>query len=175
MADEIEIVEYDAAWPGLFEAERRTLERVPPAGLVLTIEHAGSTAIPGLAAKPIIDIFLAVTSINAARAALVEPIKSLGYVYWEDNPDRSAMFFVKGMPPFGVRRTHHIHVMQPDVPRWERVMLFRDYLRENPEEATTYLALKHDLARQHANDREAYTRAKDTYVAAVVQRAREGR
>jgi GrpB-like predicted nucleotidyltransferase (UPF0157 family) len=87
MADEIEIVDYDAHWPRLFEEERAALEQVLPSDQVLAIEHAGSTAIPGLAAKPIIDIFIAVPSIEVAKATLVVPIKAIGYVYWAENPD----------------------------------------------------------------------------------------
>jgi GrpB-like predicted nucleotidyltransferase (UPF0157 family) len=172
--DEIEIVDYDVNWPQLFQEERAALERVLPNGQVLAIEHAGSTAIPGLAAKPIIDIFLAVGSIEAARATLVGPIESMGYAYWADNPDKERMFFVKGMPPYGERRTHHIHIMEPSNAAWQRVLAFRDHLRAHPDEAERYQRLKRDLASRHCSDREAYTRAKDTYVLAVVEMARKG-
>jgi len=101
MADEIEIVDYDASWPRLFEEERGILERALPSDQVLAIEHAGSTAIAGLAAKPIIDIFVAVPSIDWARATLVEPIERIGYVYWAENPKRDRMFFVKACRPMG--------------------------------------------------------------------------
>jgi GrpB-like predicted nucleotidyltransferase (UPF0157 family) len=172
--DEIEIVDYDTSWPRLFEEERVLLERALHAGSILTIEHAGSTAIPGLPAKPIIDIFVAVRSIEVARAVLVEPIEAMGYVYWAENPDRERMFFVKGMPPYGTRRTHHIHVLEPANAAWRRVLAFRDYLREHPDEAQRYHGLKRDLAQRYRTDREAYTRAKDSYVLAVVEMARNG-
>jgi GrpB-like predicted nucleotidyltransferase (UPF0157 family) len=172
--DEIEIVDYDASWPCLFEDERALLERALPANSILTIEHAGSTAIPGLPAKPIIDIFVAVRSIEVARMVLVEPIEAMGYVYWAENPDRERMFFVKGMPPYGTRRTHHIHVLEPTNEAWRRVRAFRDYLREHPDEAQRYHRLKRDLSQRYRTDREAYTRAKDSYVLAVVEMARKG-
>jgi len=173
MADEIEIVDYDTNWPRLFEEERALLERALPPDQVLAIEHAGSTAIPGISAKPIIDIFLAVRSIEAARATLVGPIEAIGYVCWAENPDKERMFFVKGMPPYGERRTHHIHIMEPSNAAWQCVLAFRDHLRAHPDEAERYQQLKRDLASRHRSDREAYTRAKDTYVVAVVEMARK--
>ena len=131
--------------------------RALPADQVLAIEHAGSTAIPGLAAKPIIDIFIAVPSIDVARTTLVEPIKTLGYVYWEENPDKDRMFFVKGMPPYGERRTHHVHIFEPTSEFWQRALAFRDYLRRHPDEAERYQQLKLDLAVRYRSDREAYS------------------
>jgi len=173
MADEIEIVDYDPSWPRLFEEERAALARVLPAEQILAIEHAGSTAIPGLAAKPIIDIFVAVPSIDQARATLVEPIEKLGYAYWAENPKRDRMFFVKGMPPYGPRRTHHVHVSEPTSDAWQRPLMFRDYLRCHPDEAERYHRLKLDLASRFRHDREAYTTAKDAFVEAIVRLARD--
>jgi GrpB-like predicted nucleotidyltransferase (UPF0157 family) len=175
MADEIEIVDYDASWPRLFEQERALLEQALPADQVLAIEHAGSTAIPGLAAKPIIDIFMAVPSIEAARAMLVAPIEAIGYVYWAENPDKTRMFFVKGMPPYGQRRTHHIHIVEPQSEHWRRVLSFRDYLRGHADEAQRYQQLKRELAQRHRSDREAYTQGKDSYVLRVIDMVREGK
>ena len=175
MADEIELVDYDPSWPRLFEEERALLQRVLPADQVLSIEHAGSTAIPGLGAKPIIDIFIAVPSIDVARATMVAPIEAIDYVYWAENPDKTHMFFVKGMPPYGERRTHHVHIREPTSQHLQRALAFRDYLRGHPDEAERYQRLKSDLAQRYRSDREAYTRAKDAYVLSVVQMAREGR
>jgi len=124
-----------------------------------------------LAAKPIIDIFVAVPSIEQARAALVTPIEAIGYVYWAENPDKDRMLFVKGMPPYGERRTHHIHVFEPTNEILRRSLVFRDYLRENAGEAERYQQLKRELAERFRSDREAYSRAKDAYVVAVVAKA----
>ena len=173
MADEIEIVAYDPNWPRLFEQERALLAGALPADRILVIEHAGSTAIAGLAAKPIIDIYLAVPSVEQARVTLVEPIEKIGYVYWAENPKRDRMFFVKGMPPYGERRTHHIHVSEPTSDAWQRPLLFRDYLRRHPDEAERYHRLKLDLASRDRHDREAYTTAKDAFVEAIVLLAQE--
>jgi GrpB-like predicted nucleotidyltransferase (UPF0157 family) len=81
------------------------------------------------------------------------------------------MFFVKGMPPYGERRTHHIHIFEPTSEFWQRAIAFRDHLRRHADEAERYQQLKHDLAVQYRSDREAYSRAKDKYVKAVVHRA----
>ena len=109
--------------------------------LIVGREHFGSTAIPGLSAKPIIDILIAVRSLAAAQATFVEALRKLDYVYWADNPKKDRMFFVKGMPPFGSKRSHHVHATEPHGEMWQR-LAFRDYLRAHPEEAETYERLK---------------------------------
>ena len=135
--------------------------------LIVGIEHFGSTAVPGLAAKPIIDILIAVRSLARAKITMIEPILALGYVYWSENPKTDRMFFVKGMPPYGERRTHHVHITEPDGEMWQRRLAFRDYLRANPDEARRYEALKRDLAARFPADREAYTGAKTGTVEAI--------
>jgi GrpB-like predicted nucleotidyltransferase (UPF0157 family) len=105
------------------------------------VEHFGSTAIPGLSAKPIIDILIAVRSSAVAQATVVEALRNLDYVYWADNPKKDRMFFVKGMPPFGSKRSHHLHITELDGEMWQR-LAFRDYLRAHLEEAEAYERLK---------------------------------
>jgi GrpB-like predicted nucleotidyltransferase (UPF0157 family) len=168
--DDIQIVPYDPAWPGLFEAEAQRLGAALDSGQVLGIEHFGSTAVPGLAAKPIIDILIAVGSLKRAKATMIEPILALGYVYWAENPKRDRMFFVKGMPPYGERRTHHIHITGLDGEMWCRRLPFRDHLRANPDEARRYEALKYDLARRYPTDRDGYSEAKTDYVEGVYRK-----
>jgi GrpB-like predicted nucleotidyltransferase (UPF0157 family) len=104
--DEVEIVDYDARWPAMFTEEAGLLCAVLDPSLLVGVEHFGSTAIPGLAAKPIIDILVAVRSLAAARTKIVEPLQRIGYVFWAENPKTDRMFFVKGMPPYGEHRTH---------------------------------------------------------------------
>ncbi len=170
--DDIEIVEYDERWPAMYAAEATRLCDTLPASLILAMEHFGSTAIPGLAAKPVIDILVAVRSIEQARAVAVEPLRALGYAFWADNPKRDRLFFVRGLPPAPCR-THHVHVTELDGEMWGR-LLFRDYLRAHPEEAARYATLKRALAERHRDDREAYTEAKASYVVEVMARARSG-
>lgn len=163
--DRIEIAEPDASWPSRFEQEARALRAVLPTIPGLQIEHFGSTAVPDLRAKPIIDILIVHPAPGLWRA-LVEPLTSLDYVFWAENPRRDRMFFVKGMPPFAARRTHHVHVRVPEDAHAE--LKFRDALRANPILARRYAELKDALAVQYADDRDAYTDAKTQFVAAVL-------
>lgn len=167
--DEVELVPYDPRWPLLFDEEAKRLRAALDPCLIVGLEHFGSTAIPGLSAKPIIDILIAVSSLAAAQASFVEALRSLDYVYWPDNPKKDRMFFVKGMPPFGVKRSHHVHVTEPHGEMWQR-LAFRDYLRAHQEEAATYERLKRRLAAKHRTDREAYTEAKSAYVEEVMRK-----
>jgi GrpB-like predicted nucleotidyltransferase (UPF0157 family) len=162
--DEVELVPYDPAWPAMFSTESEHLLSVLNANAVVGIEHFGSTAVPALAAKPIIDILIAVRSLPDAKATMVEPITALGYLYWAENPKLDRMFFVKGLPPHGPRRTHHVHITEPDGEMWTHRLAFRDYLRAHADEARRYEALKRDLAAHYPADREAYTVAKTAYV-----------
>jgi len=168
--DRVDLVEYDATWPGRFEAEARAL-RAALAGLdvgAFDLQHVGSTAIPGVAAKPIIDILL-ISDEPARWPALIEPIGTLGYVFWADNPRRDRLFFVKGMPPFGERRTHHVHVRtSPDA---RATLLFRDHLRRHPDAVARYAALKRDLSARYPTDRDAYTEGKGSFVDEIVRGA----
>jgi GrpB-like predicted nucleotidyltransferase (UPF0157 family) len=168
--DDVQIVPYDPDWAAQFVAEADRLRAVLDPKLILGIEHFGSTAVPGLAAKPIIDILIAVTSLAQAKATMIQPILALGYVYWAENPNPDRMFFVKGMPPYGERRTHHIHITESDGEMWRRRLAFRDYLRANPAEARRYESLKRDLAARYAADREQYTDAKTEYVESVYRK-----
>ena len=169
--DEIHLVEYDPGWPAMYRDEAERVRSILPAGLVSAIEHFGSTAIPGLAAKPIIDILVAVRSVPEAREVAVSPMESLGYAFWTDNPKLDRLFFVKGLAPRAPRRTHHVHMAEPGSEMWGR-LLFRDYLRMHPEEAARYGALKFELMERYRGDREAYTDGKSAYVEEIMSLAR---
>ena len=169
--DEVVIAEYDPNWVLLFEQESVRIRVALDERLVTRIEHFGSTAIPGLAAKPIIDLLVGVRSLVEAKQVTVSPLKELGYAYWIENPDPQRMFFVKGLPPHSPR-THHIHMVEPDSVLWER-LLFRDYLRKYSDEAARYAQLKYRLAQRFSSDREAYTLGKAEYVESVMQKARQ--
>lgn len=167
--DEIEIVAYDPAWPVLFAEEAARLRRALAPLPLLAVEHVGSTAVAGLAAKPIIDIQMTVPALRMA-AASVEPLEAMGYSFWRDNPDKGAMFFVKGLPPAAPQRTHHVHITEPE--KLVDRVLFRNYLRAHPDEASRYASLKRKLAADHRLDREAYTQAKGAFVRRCLERAR---
>jgi len=141
--DIVEIEPYNPNWPDEFQREGNRLRAALPRDLACSIEHIGSTAVSGLAAKPILDIVIACGE-RSRWNEFREPIESLEYVFWAENPHPNRMFFVKGMPPFGRRRTHHVHVRLPDDAVLE--IAFRDALRAHPELARDYEALKRDLA-----------------------------
>ncbi len=169
--DEVVIVEYDPLWSLMFEEEAAQIAEVLSKDLVVRIDHIGSTAVPGLAAKPIIDLSVSVRSLVEAKQVAISPLEELGYAYWFDNPDPQRMFFVKGLPP-NSPRSHHIHIIESDILLRER-LLFRDYLREHPDEAFRYAQLKCHLAQQFVTDREAYTSGKTEYVQSLMEKARQ--
>ena len=168
--DEVVIVEHDYNWQQLFQEEAALIEKTLNIGLITRIEHFGSTAVPNLAAKPVVDLLIGVNSLNHAKEKAIAPLELLGYAYWQDNPDPQRMFFVKGLPP-NSPRTHHIHLVEPDSILWER-LLFRDYLRQHSGEANRYAELKYQLAKRFFNDREAYTQSKTEYIRSVMKKAR---
>jgi len=169
-SDRIEICSYSPSWPARFAEEAAAIHRVLGDGFSYSLEHVGSTAVPGLVAKPIIDIVIIVPD-RERWLFLIEPLQRLGYVYWADNPDKSKMFFVKGMSPFGTGRTHHVHVHTPADAR--ATLCFRDYLVGHPEEAVRYAALKRELAARFPTDRDAYTQSKAEFVREMLQKAEQ--
>lgn len=170
--DLIALEPYNPDWAEQFANERQAIRECIDASVPLAIEHFGSTAVPGLPAKPIIDILLGASSQH--WPVLIEALKGLAYVHWQDNPNPDREFLVKGMPPFGVRRTHHIHICEIESPLWQR-LLFRDYLRQHTADRIAYADLKERLAAEYPDDREAYTRGKDALVAEIMGRARAWR
>jgi GrpB-like predicted nucleotidyltransferase (UPF0157 family) len=168
--DEIYIVEYDPRWPALYEAEGARV-REALGEMVQRIEHIGSTAVPGLDAKPIIDIQLAVESVDEAQRLAVAPLEAIGYTYWAFRSHGEHLVLVRGLPPNGPR-THHLHIVSVESADWECV-LFRDYLRAHPDEAARYTALKRDLAVRFRADREAYTAGKTEFVQRITALAKQ--
>jgi GrpB-like predicted nucleotidyltransferase (UPF0157 family) len=162
----VEIVPYDDAWPAAFEDERRTLLDAIAPWLAGPIEHIGSTAIPGLVAKPVIDIMAGVASLDASRAAL-PVLAGLDYCYFPYRPD-SEHWFCKPSPYF---RTHHLHLVPFGSAQWTAAIAFRDYLRVHPETAAEYGSLKTRLAVEYRHDREAYTQAKSPFISQVTAQA----
>jgi GrpB-like predicted nucleotidyltransferase (UPF0157 family) len=168
--DDIQLVDYDPRWPERYAAEAALVRSALRPDLVSSIEHIGSTAIPGLCAKPIIDILVVVRSLALAREVAVQPLVRLGYLFWEANPKPDHLFFVKGLPPRSSQRTHHVHLAEAGSSPL-RAIIFRDFLRSHPLDALRYSTLKQDLALKFRNDREAYTDAKTAFVAEILSRA----
>ena len=157
---------HDPDWPARYEQERAALEEVLGESITGGIHHVGSTAVPGLDAKPIIDILVGVKDLQSARA-YIEPLAKLDYMYAPYRTEEMVWF----CKPHPARRTHHLHLVQTGSPRFQAELAFRDYLRSNPEAAGEYASLKRRFAAQFEHDREAYTAAKRSFVDAIVRRA----
>lgn len=108
-----EIAKYDPPWPTMFAEEAALRRQVLDAHLLLSIEHFGSTAVPGVTAKPIINILIAVQSLTEARAKVIEPVQRSGTFSRQTIRKPNRMFFVNGMPPFGARRAHSGIISEP--------------------------------------------------------------
>lgn len=167
-ADAIELVPYDMQWPKMAKQEIDHLRKIFPVDQIIDIQHVGSTAIPDILSKPIIDIQIAVHSLSAIKQKAIEILEKLGYVYWYDNPDPERLFFVKGMPPFGKKRTHHVHIVEPSSKHWKEKIAFRDYLIAHPDVAREYEKIKIKFATQYQYDREKYTDAKTTFIKEIL-------
>jgi GrpB-like predicted nucleotidyltransferase (UPF0157 family) len=170
MTETLHVAPYDPGWPGAFSAEQ---DRIAAAlgVLAVRIDHNGSTSVPGLAAKPVIDIQISVRSL-ADIDTYAAGLRLLGYVHVPHPDDAFCVFFHK--PPEWPH-THHVHVVQSGGAEERRTIAFRDYLRNHPDVARAYEDLKRTLAAQHsARDfasRQAYADAKTAFVTDITERA----
>lgn len=169
MSRPVAVVGYDPRWPARYEEERAKILKAIGDKLML-VEHIGSTAVLGLAAKPIIDLMAAVRRL-ADTEACIGPLQRIGYQYVPEYevelPERR--YFHKGSSG---SHMHHLHIVEITSDFWRRHLLFRDYLRAHPEVAHEYEGLKRRLAERYRFDRQAYTEAKTEFIQAVVERAR---
>ena len=172
--EEIAIVPYDPRWPEAFRAERSHLFACLPHNLVKRVEHFGSTAVPGLAAKPIVDILVEVTSLAETRQRIAPILEAQGYDYfWRpsrgDNTPPFYAWFIKRDRQGN--RTHHIHMVEAGFEHWD-TLFFRDYLIAHPDIAREYSDLKQELAEAHRGNRVAYTEAKTEFIRNVTAMAK---
>ena len=174
LAERIEVIDYDPAWPALFDAESARLASYFPPDSIRRVEHIGSTAVPGLAAKPIVDILVGVDDFDFVVEQVAPAMEQAGYDYFfrpdfgDDGP-RYPWFI--GRDTSGVRVSHSHVALVDDASQWDRIG-FRDYLRQHPNAARDYAALKRDLATRFPDDREAYTLAKTAFIAQAMVCAR---
>ena len=164
--DPVQLVDYDPTWPEEFGALAGWLRGLLGSDVALDIEHIGSTAIPGMIAKPILDILVEVPSFREAKQRVLPSLNGETWEYWWH---RGHMTFVK-RDGFMGQRTHHVHMM-PKGDELQNRLAFRDYLRSHPEAAAHYAALKRRLAENHPTSRERYTDAKASFVNEVVTEA----
>lgn len=166
----ITIVEYDPEWPEQYAAEETRI-REAVGEHVASVEHVGSTSVPGLGAKPIIDVMVGVETLADAEAC-IEPLERLGYDYCpefeEAMPQRR--YFRKTTPEV---HTHHLHVVETTSEFWERHLLFRDYLRDHADVAQQYEDLKRELAEKHRHDVASYGAAKTSFIEEIEEQARD--
>jgi len=167
MGETIVIVPYDERWPELFRELGASL-RNALGPIALRIDHIGSTAIPGLAAKPIIDVQISVADFEPLDAVRL-PLEGLGFVFRADNPDLTKRYFREAP---GARRTH-IHVRRAGSWSEQFALLFRDYLRAHDDNARRYAQVKRELAAQFGEERHGYTDAKGPIIWQIMQQATE--
>jgi GrpB-like predicted nucleotidyltransferase (UPF0157 family) len=161
--ESIEIEEYDSAWPEEYERLKARVLNVL-GDLVVRVEHVGSTAVPGLAAKSIIDLYAVVADLDRAS----ERLATVGYAPEGDLGVPGRLGFA--WPPDEKR--HHLYLCTADHAGLERVVRFRDYMRANPDEVLAYGELKRELAAQHRNERDAYAEGKGPFIEAALERSR---
>jgi len=174
LQEHVSIVPYDPQWPVMLQVEKVHLLSCLPKTLIKRIEHFGSTAVPGLAAKPIVDMLVEVSSLNEAKEIIPPILETQGYDYfwrptWGDSTPPFYAWFINR--DRNGKRTHHIHMVEPDFEHWER-LLFRDYLIEHPDVAREYSELKGKLSEAHRNNRVAYTDAKTNFIKTVTENAK---
>ena len=164
---QIEVVPYAPEWPGLFEFEARRIQEAC-GDTIVVVEHIGSTAVPGLLAKPILDMMPGLRSYQDGFKT-IEPLKQLGYEYFGENgiPGRHYFNLV-----YEQRTILHVHMIEMGTEFWQRHLLFRDYLRAHPTVAAQYAQLKKELAVRYRNERTAYTEGKSEFINSVLQKAR---
>ncbi|MFL5605546.1 MAG: GrpB family protein [Gemmatimonadaceae bacterium] len=163
----VRVVPYDPAWPDLYEAEVARLQPILLShGVALRLEHTGSTAVPGLAAKPVLDI-LAGRHGDDERAAAIAALQAGGYVYRGEQGIAGRDFFRRGDP-----RKYHVHLAAIGSSFWRDHRAFRDYLRAHPVAAAAYATLKQELAARYPRDRERYIDGKAAFVEQTLDAAR---
>ncbi len=172
--EELNFSNYNPKWKNLFKKEQRLILSIIDRE-ILDIQHIGSTSIPGMLAKPILDIGIAVANFEAA-AVCIKPLEEIGYTYNGESGIPRRHWYAKGNPV-----THHVHILEITSQTWKNNLIFRDYLIQNPETAREYAELKlkllkevkGDRATAQPTDREAYQQAKSPFIEQVLQQAKK--
>ncbi len=174
LRETVSIVPYDPRWPLLFEEEKAHLLSCLPLRLIKRIEHFGSTAVPGMPAKPIVDMLIEVTDLEKTKHEIAPLLQTQGYDYfwrpsWGDDVPPFYAWFIKRDP--AGNRTHHLHMVESHFEHWDR-LLFRDYLIEHPKTAEEYAKLKLGLSQTLREDRVGYTKAKTEFIFRITRTAK---
>jgi len=167
---QVKLVPYNPEWADLFELEKNAIKQAFREK-ILGIEHIGSTAIPGMIAKPILDFMIAVDSLDEYELYTQE-LEKLGYQFRRDErSELEHILYVKGPEE---KRTHYLKLTTLDSEFWKDHILFRDYLIEHPERAKKYSDLKQKLLEKHGGERENYTKEKENYINETLELALKG-
>jgi GrpB-like predicted nucleotidyltransferase (UPF0157 family) len=163
----VEVVPYREAWAQLFAREaERIIESC--GGAAVRVEHIGSTAVPGLSAKPILDLMPGLSHLDDGKRTVI-PMRKLGYEYRGEHGIPGRLYFEKYHRG---RRAAHVHMFEIGSPEWNRHLAFRDHLRTHPDDLRAYEGLKRELAIRHRDDRKAYTDAKAPFIQEILSRRR---
>ncbi|CAN7662363.1 GrpB family protein [Paenibacillus sp. LjRoot56] len=168
MVQEVVIEAYNSDWIQEFESEKKKISQVLPSNAI-QIEHIGSTSIMGMPSKPILDIAISVKNLDETDL-FVERLRTLEYVYVPKLEFPNRRFFRKGERKKG---THHLHVYEQSSDEWRNILLFRNYLRSHPEQATAYAELKKHLASIYVEDRATYTQMKAPFIQSMIELAQK--
>jgi len=159
--DPIHVVAYDPDWPAAFEQQRSRVESVLRPWLVGPVEHIGSTSVPGLAAKPIIDMLARAPDYRPGDVA--GAMSSIGWTHAPEPGDEQSRKWSFCFPDIS-RRTHHLHIFEAASENWQPLLTFRDYLRRHPDDAAEYGRIKESLAAVDAHDRPRYRAGKAPFI-----------
>lgn len=164
--EQIHISPYDPSWPSKFNNEKKLIEKTLGTWIVGGVHHVGSTSVPELSAKPIIDIMVGVQDLEQAKSC-IDLLAKIQYQFFPYKPEIMHWF----CKPSLEHRTHHLYLMKPNSNAWNERIAFRDYLRTHPQIRQEYETLKFALAEKFKNDREAYTDAKTEFIQKIVKEA----
>ena len=168
--ERVHLSAYDSRWPGRAAEYANELRPVLAPWLLGAIEHVGSTSVPGLAAKPVIDLMAQLTDLDVVVDQVSGALGELGWRYVPPEFDRRPWRrFLAKVSPDGQHRLAHLHLMAPGAARWDQQLRFRDALRADPALRDRYAEVKSQLARAHADDRERYTDEKASFVTGVLR------
>ena len=162
----VKIVLYKKQWNKEFIKEKACILSVC-GDRIIAIEHIGSTSVPGLSAKPIIDIAVGIKRLKDAEE-LLKPLRKIGYNFYRKF-QRQRLFVAKGPDE---KRTHYLHVMRYKGTKWQTDQFFRNYLRTHPKEVERYTNLKEKLSKLHTDDRQSYADGKNAFIKSVIDKAR---
>ena len=167
--DSVIIVDYNPQWPHMYAQEKVRIQDAIGEYLI-DIQHVGSTSIPGLGAKPIIDIMAVVRNVSLVENC-IQPLEALDYLYQGEGGIPGRHFFRKPIDISQAGRTHHLHMVEKGHEQWAMHQLFREYMLQHPESVQQYDALKRELALENGSNRAAYTAAKAPFIKSIIRAA----